>query len=275
MGVKPEGNDTAFWKQLIKVASQNVDYGEPPPELSAGFVSVWANHYAIIASLVSPHQPLLEIGTGFGILAAGLGKLSKQHLFSIEHPSRSYFYQPTYQHFLKQHHTIMLGADLNEGLPFLTDSFQQVYFCDVIEHLPLPVIELTLEEIRRILKPDGLLILSTPNLNRLSNLFRFLSGHSINPPFQVSCHGLTFGHIREFAPKELGHILFRHGFRVTNRKFGCNPYYAAEAFGVEQAFSAKTVAVINRLTSLVTFFLPAMADQLYLTAVRQTHNHLS
>ena len=48
-------------------------------------------------------------------------------------------------------------------LPFLEKSFEEVILSDVIEHLP-PGTELrALDETRRILRPGGRLILSTPN----------------------------------------------------------------------------------------------------------------
>lgn len=48
------------------------------------------------------------------------------------------------------------------SLPFADDSFDIVFFGDIIEHLFDP--ESALEEIRRILKPSGRLIISCPNI---------------------------------------------------------------------------------------------------------------
>lgn len=265
-----KGEHLAFWKQRMRTAAEQVDYGEPLPDLDDRFLSVWAAHYASIVSLIQPMPPLLEIGAGYGILAAGLAKITRQPLFSTEHPSRAYFFRPAYRHFLDRNHTHLIGNDLNDGLPFLSGEFQQVYFCDVIEHLPMGCVGTVLDEIHRVLRPEGILILSTPNLNRLSNLFRFLSGYSVNPPFEVSRHGRTFGHIREFAPKEMNRILSLHGFRVTGRTYGLNPYYAAEAFGAYNLFSAATVRMINRITAIVSRVFPSVGDQMFLTAVGET-----
>ncbi|WP_330203116.1 class I SAM-dependent methyltransferase [Cyanobacterium sp. Dongsha4] len=64
--------------------------------------------------------------------------------------------------------------DLNQGLTEISDNKCDVAVClDVIEHI-VPA-ENLLREIHRVLKPDGILIISTPNfsyiLDRLSYLF--------------------------------------------------------------------------------------------------------
>ncbi|MDQ3897249.1 MAG: class I SAM-dependent methyltransferase [Actinomycetota bacterium] len=48
-------------------------------------------------------------------------------------------------------------------LPFRSASFDVVTFVEVLEHLPTHLERLALEEIRRVLRPDGLLLLTTPH----------------------------------------------------------------------------------------------------------------
>ncbi|MBU0534996.1 class I SAM-dependent methyltransferase [Patescibacteria group bacterium] len=94
--------------------------------------------------------------------------------------------------------------DCDKGLGiFANDTFSFISAFDVIEHLESPVG--FLRECRRILKPNGKLLLTTPNLNSLG---RFLSGKS--------WHG--YGdktHKYLFTSKSLEFILEVAGFKVV------------------------------------------------------------
>lgn len=68
------------------------------------------------------------------------------------------------------------GVDLRQPLPYDDASFDVLLLVEVIEHLENHRLALT--ELARILKPGGLLILTTPNIMRLnSRLHFFLSGY--------------------------------------------------------------------------------------------------
>ena len=257
----------AFWSELIMKAA-HIDYGEALPELDDQFLSVWSSHYAHIAVMTKPKAPLLEIGTGFGVLASGLGQITRGDIWSTEHPSRAYLFREAYRDFVREHGVRLVANDLVDGLPFSTGSVAQVYLCDVIEHLSYKDGTAILDEIVRVLPPGGELILSTPNLNRLSNAIRFFKGHSVNPPFQVQQCGDTYGHIREFAPREMAMLLRRHGMEPKRCTFGLNPYFTADAFGEENIFSPKAVRMINRLTGLFARFFPSVGDEMYILACR-------
>lgn len=51
--------------------------------------------------------------------------------------------------------------DIDQGMPFPDDSFDVVWFTEVIEHVREP--ELAVKECMRVLKPGGRLLLTTPN----------------------------------------------------------------------------------------------------------------
>lgn len=107
-----------------------------------------------------------------------------------------------------------------ERLPFTTDSFDCIIFTEVFEHLRInPVF--TVSEIYRVLKPDGLLLLETPNLYSLKGITNFLLKgktyaccvNNIYQEFKSVEETGFFGHIREYTFQEVFLFLKEIGFR--------------------------------------------------------------
>lgn len=95
--------------------------------------------------------------------------------------------------------------------PFESQSFDAVLFCEIIEHLlndPCAV----LREIKRVLRPGGALILTTPNIDRLENVARLIVGANIYDPY--SGHGPYGRHNREYNKHELFLLLNYLGFSI-------------------------------------------------------------
>jgi SAM-dependent methyltransferase len=95
--------------------------------------------------------------------------------------------------------------------PFDNGAFDIVLFCEVLEHLqgdPLRV----LREIKRVLKDDGHLVLTTPNVTRLENVCRMIAGENIYDPY--SGYGSYGRHNREYNKHELSLLLNHCGFKV-------------------------------------------------------------
>jgi SAM-dependent methyltransferase len=97
------------------------------------------------------------------------------------------------------------------AFPFPAASFDAVLFCEVIEHLQSDPVKVLLE-IKRVLKPGGHLILTTPNVSRLENVARMLAGTNIYDPY--SGYGPYGRHNREYNKHELTSLLNYCGFDV-------------------------------------------------------------
>jgi SAM-dependent methyltransferase len=93
--------------------------------------------------------------------------------------------------------------------PYESDSFDVVFFCEVLEHMTNDPL-LAFREINRILRPGGCLILTTPNVARLENVARFIAGANIYDPF--SGYGPHGRHNREYSMHELYLLLKWSGF---------------------------------------------------------------
>ncbi|MEN3582986.1 class I SAM-dependent methyltransferase [Streptomyces sp. ZYX-F-203] len=105
------------------------------------------------------------------------------------------------------------------GMPFATGCADAVLFGEVLEHLVDP--DATLDEIRRVLRPGGHLLLSTPNLAAWYN--RVLLAAGVQPVFsEVSLravHGRpgseVVGHLRLYTARALREFVAAAGFHVV------------------------------------------------------------
>jgi SAM-dependent methyltransferase len=70
-----------------------------------------------------------------------------------------------------------LKVDANQRLPFDDSSFDLIWCSEVIEHLVDPAFAMS--ELRRVTKPGGLLVLTTPN--SYAWLFRFIALFGLTP----------------------------------------------------------------------------------------------
>lgn len=100
-----------------------------------------------------------------------------------------------------------------EILPYPDDFFDVVIYCEVIEHLTENPVY-SLYNIHRVLKNEGILILSTPNVFRYENLKKYLfhKEKSIYDPY--SGYGIYGRHNREYSMYEIADILKNTGFTI-------------------------------------------------------------
>lgn len=99
-----------------------------------------------------------------------------------------------------------------EVFPYQDGSFDCVLFCEILEHL-LRSPDAAVAEMARVLRPGGHLILSTPNVTRLSNLYFLALGNNIYEGY--SPNGPYGRHNREYTLPEIRELLDRHGFQIT------------------------------------------------------------
>src|SRR5207253_10968922 len=98
-----------------------------------------------------------------------------------------------------------------EELPYPDASFDVVLFCELIEHLAINPVW-TLSEIHRVLKPDGVTIITTPNALSLERLEAWVHGGSEAVDRYMPLLGYGARHNREWHPEELRELLRETGF---------------------------------------------------------------
>jgi SAM-dependent methyltransferase len=112
------------------------------------------------------------------------------------------------------------AADIEtEPLPGCPDEeFGFAILTEVFEHLHIDPL-FVLSEVNRVLRPGGVLFLSTPNLYSLDKVVRYLRGGGFNDPlaqFQFLRKVGHMGHIREYSVREMTRLLEYSGFEVID-----------------------------------------------------------
>lgn len=123
-----------------------------------------------------------------------------------------------------------------EPFPFVNDKFDLIIFCEVFEHLRINLIS-TMEEIHRVLKPGGVLLLSTPNFLSFKKIWRLLQGKTGNifdayNSLKTRGHA---GHIREYTVRDVKEFTQTMGFTCKqtiyvgkeNWQFQPKPFFQA------------------------------------------------
>ena len=103
--------------------------------------------------------------------------------------------------------------DIESKFDFKSDFFDVVFAGEVIEHIVDT--DFFIDEIKRVLKPNGILILTTPNTASLGRRLLLLMGR--NPILEASFTypvNSTSGHLRYFTKDLLLNFLKYKGFEI-------------------------------------------------------------
>jgi 2-polyprenyl-3-methyl-5-hydroxy-6-metoxy-1,4-benzoquinol methylase len=151
--------------------------------------------------LKKPHLKVLDVGCGSGFFMIMLGEivtgLDKEDNVKV---------------CKKRGVSSVFSVDIEkEPFPFNDESFDVVTFLEVLEHLKYP--KQTLSEIFRVLKPKGVIILSTPNgdmptwkIRDFALKFRFVGKVYMNRDLG--------GDEKQYTKNELHEMLISQGFKM-------------------------------------------------------------
>ncbi|MEV5610522.1 methyltransferase domain-containing protein [Streptomyces sp. NPDC052225] len=157
---------------------------------------------------------VLDVGCGDGSAAAVATRLLPgHHLIGVD------WSQDALRRAASRVPHVVRGELTDHGLPFRDGAADAVLLSEVIEHLVDP--DAALDEIRRVLRPGGHLMLSTPNLAAWYNRALLLAG--VQPVFsEVSLRAIhgrpgteVVGHLRLYTARALREFVAASGFEVV------------------------------------------------------------
>lgn len=105
-----------------------------------------------------------------------------------------------------------------EGIPLPDSSVDCILFNEVFEHLRINIIA-TFRSLIRVLRPGGVMFVSTPNLRCATTLFRLtFSGYvfSVYGPYSKLESLGHMGHVRLYTAAELAQFLTKMGLEVES-----------------------------------------------------------
>jgi len=167
----------------------------------------------------------LEVGSAFGYLLFSAAVLLPQMRWTgLDYPGRTYRHPEAYEKAYREYNCRFVAADIcKEPLPFADGQFSVVTFSEVLEHLPVEQVGFVFSELARVIRPGGILIVSSPNQASLENRIKLLKGKSIlDMPNPIDSLGGVFGHIRLYTPSEIESTLSTMGLRLERSEIETN-----------------------------------------------------
>lgn len=157
----------------------------------------------IIAEMVGRNKKILDVGCFDGSISSLLMQncnvvfgmeLSKQAISSAKEKGAN-----------------VVLADVDETFPFSDHYFDVVFAGEIIEHVL--DIDYWLQEIARVVKPDGYFVLTTPNLASLGRRFLLFLGRD---PLTNQSLFSGAGHVRYFVKQTLAELLEKNNFKIVD-----------------------------------------------------------
>lgn len=141
------------------------------------------------------NKTILDIGCSFGWFEKFAVKMDFKEIIAID-SDEEVLNQAKYQ--VHEKNVAFVNGSASDLSGFEDDYFDCITMFDVIEHVPKNTEIMIFNEIKRVLKKDGLLFISTPNKNFWSNL--------LDPAWY-------FGH-RHYSKDKILELLDRSGFQA-------------------------------------------------------------
>ncbi|MFC1966525.1 class I SAM-dependent methyltransferase [Chloroflexota bacterium] len=152
--------------------------------------------------------------------------------------------------FTRKHITFKKCILPYDSLPFPPDTFDFVYMGALFEHIP-SAHKMVLEDVKRVMKGGGYLIIETPNLANISNRLLLLMGRPVSAYIEQYYNDDNWiGHFREFTLGEMKAILGYSGYEVVESKmFNFMPLIRHK--GIKKFLILGATFIVLKITSFI------------------------
>lgn len=159
--------------------------------------------------LVSNPKVALDAGCGSGVLTLYLMKVCK-FVYALDSNKKALsFLQKKLKDSKEGKRVKLINADLR-NIPLRDNFFDIVFLYEVIEHFSGDDLNLMAREIRRVLKKNGYLVLTTPNYHSLWPLLESLIDF-----FHLGVTLRDEQHVIHFDSKKITNFLLRNNFEIV------------------------------------------------------------
>jgi ubiquinone/menaquinone biosynthesis C-methylase UbiE len=178
----------------------------------------------IAVALRNAHR-VLDVGAGHGLLLSFLTELGHEcHALDVQ--DQSVAHPDSYDAKNITFHLCNVEVD---AIPYPDESFDAVVCCQVLEHFSHSHLQ-AMKEIRRVLRPGGMVEVDVPNAASFRNRSRMLRGKHITYDYEahylhaapILYKGMSFfprRHNREFTKSDLEILLRASGYRDIDVQF--------------------------------------------------------
>ncbi len=187
-----------YWRERIRKSKYDNKGGGRPNEI-----------FVTASAALQGGDRILDIGCGDGTFSLYI-KDKFRKIYGVEIAKEA-------AHFAQRQGMFPSVMDVNMSLPYKDNTFDAVTCLEVIEHLLNPCC--LLSEMYRVLRPDGELVLTTPNIRNFRNLYQLIF-NGIFPHTSSDTFVWGGGHLHYFTRKDIGILLRNAGFQRI--KFSIN-----------------------------------------------------
>lgn len=232
------------------------------PEYAEYFVhyplkdSNYSSHYYFMG-LVGQNHDVLDIGCGEGFFAAKIAEAGNRVIGIDLLPKAK----------LASAFEKFISAELDNGLqsamPELVDQqFDRVLLQDVLEHLRFP--QKLLHDCHKVLKPQGQLLVSVPNVANITVRLALLFGF-----FEYAERGiLDKTHLRFFTRRTARRMLEESGYEVIDEKMTVMPIELALGLSANNPL----MRILNYILAVLTSMLPNLLGYQCVFVARRKHS---